>query len=279
MIEEFQNFFEQKFGLKVKFGAELEFYLRSDNQSNVDLILDELATKCLRIENEKGWQQYECVFDYNDSAAVLAQKINEVRTLTQFLARRTDCQASFEAKPYNDDYGSALHVHVSLHNNNGQNLFENTEIDENAFIGKVIAGILDITPESVYLLCRKQKDFLRFVSSYMAPTHISWGGNNRTTILRIPDSEPLSRRVEFRLAAASSDPAAVIFVLYIGLLHGLSQRVKLPDRIHGNSYDEQYNLVPLPKTLLEAKDVFERGGKIKYYMNKISPNLIPEFEL
>ena len=279
-IESLQKFFEQKFGIVVKIGAELEFYLRGEEQAVIDVILEELAKKCLRIELEKGWQQYEGVFDYDMPPPILAERMNEFKTLTQFIARRSGCQSSFEAKPYHEDYGSAMHLHLSLHNpTTGENLFEDTQITDNVLMGKALAGILEISPEAVYLLCRKQNDFQRFVSNYMAPTHISWGGNNRTTILRIPDAQPHFKRIEFRLPPSSADPATAIFVLLVGLLHGLSQQLKLPERIHGNAFDNQYDLPPLPKTIKDSQNIFEKGGIINYYMKKISPHLVPDFTL
>ena len=134
---------------------------------------------------------------------------------------------------------------------------------------KCIAGILTLSSESLHLLCRDEADYKRFVPKFMAPTHVSWGGNNRSTIVRIPDSEPESRRIEYRLASSNNEPAAAIFLAVLGILYGLEHELLLYPRTYGNAYDEQYSLQALPKSMGDAKNLFEKEGKIANYIGKI----------
>jgi glutamine synthetase len=83
---------------------------------------------------------------------------------------------------------------------------------------------------------------MRLDSKFMAPTHISYGGNNRSVLVRIPNSIP--RRLEHRLAAASADPSEVIYAILFSILKGLRtpSKIKTLEKTYGNAYDKQYNL-------------------------------------
>lgn len=273
-IDILQDFIKQRFGLSIKIGAELEFYLKTDIQKQAEEVLKALDNKRWTLEKEKGWRQYECVFSYEHTIADLAEQMNEMKVLTKSIARQNGCVAVFESKPYPDDYGSALHLHLSLHDKNGFNIFLNPIVKDTEQIGKVIAGLLDISAESVHLLCRDPKDYQRFIPKFLSPTHIAWGANNRTTIIRIPTSLPKYKRIEFRLPPSSAEPSMAIYVLLIGIIHGLSSNPKLPPQIYGNAFDDRYGLTPLPKSLNDAKNIFEKRGKILHYTNKIAPKLI-----
>lgn len=273
-IELLQQYIQQHLSLSIKIGAELEFYLKADSQKQADIIADALSTREWSLEKEKGWRQYECVFDYKQDIPELIEQINGMQTLAKSLARQNDCRALFDSKPYFDDYGSAFHLHISLHDTNGFNIFSSSIVEETDKIGKFISGLLDISAESVYLLCRDPQDYLRFTPKFLSPTHIAWGSNNRTTIIRIPNSLPKHKRIEFRLPPASVEPAIAIYVVLIGIIHGLSNNIKLPTQIHGNAFDDIYALTPLPKSLSEAKNIFDKSGKILHYTNKLAPKLI-----
>jgi glutamine synthetase len=255
-----QELLEEQFGLLVNIGAELEFYLGSKSNEESKSALAELSKKCSYLEKERGCNQHEAVFDYKHTLIELTERIEAFKNT----AKKFD--AIFDAKPFVDDYGSALHLHLSLHDNKGKNIFSTEDIA----ISQVLAGLIDIGPESVYLLCKNEEDYLRFTPKFLSPTHISWGGNNRTTMLRIPDSPKANKRIEFRLPSASSDPATAVYIVLLGTVHGLTNQLTPPPRIYGNAFDKQYKLPVIPKTLEEAKNAFEKGQKIMHYANKLT---------
>ena len=77
----------------------------------------------------------------------------------------------------------------------------------------------------------------------MAPTHISYGNNNRTVMIRMPDSYP--KRLEHRLAAADADPYLVIYAILNSIFQGIPNYAKINrlEKIYGNAFDTQYNLM------------------------------------
>lgn len=268
IISSIQKELIEKHSFNTKVGAELEFYIRSENGSE-EQILGIASQDCLRIEKEKGWMQYECVLKHTDNLTDLCENLRYLKSLISFESKQREARAYFDAKPFDDDYGSALHFHVSLYLDNYKNILSCSKPEENPVMCKLIAGILDLSEEFTYLLCKEEDDFKRFQANFMAPTTISWGGNNRTTIIRIPDVKPEDKRIEFRLAPSSSDPEIALMCLMIGIKNGLERDLKLPDRIFGNAHDEQYNLKPLPKSLQEARISFENGKILAEHIMKL----------
>jgi len=255
-------------GYTVYIGAEIEFYLHCE-QEVIDKVLKDVLDYCDRVEKEKGWKQFELVFEKTNKIESIATDIAAAKNFLVFEARRLEGRALFHSKPFPDDYGSAMHFLLSLHDEYGDNVFAEGSVDDNKILQKCISGILSIAAESLYLLCKDDADYNRLVPKFMAPTHVSWGGNNRSTVVRIPDSAPESRRIEYRLASSSNDPAAAIFLMMLGLLYGLENELPIYPRIYGNAYDEQYSLQALPKSMSEAKNLFEKDGKIANYIGKI----------
>ena len=191
---------------KVVIGAELEFYLKGRELDIRDLT-ENIRRNYPKLEKERGWNQFENIFNHRADLISLVEDIEKFKAFVKTEARKYDCIAMFEPKPFEADYGSALHLHLSLHDEFNINIFSDYEINENQYLQKTIAGILSLLEESLYLLCREDSDeYIRFDGAFMAPTNVSWGGNNRSTSIRIPDSHAKYRRVEFRVPSSNSDP-------------------------------------------------------------------------
>jgi glutamine synthetase len=262
-IAKLQEYVLEKYDLVINIGAELEFYV---NSHDVPHIISKLQEQGFILEAERGYWQYEIIFNYTPGLEELCSKIANTRLELRFYCKQHEGSALFAAKPFIEDYGSGLHLHLSLHNQDDNlNAFEAEEGRD--LLYRVIAGILDISAEATYLLCKNKGDYLRFEPRFDGPTHISWGGNNRTVLLRIPDIG--NKRLEFRLPPASSSISAAVFALCVGVVHGLEQQLALPDRIYGNAFDGQYNLQPLPKDIIEAYNAFANGKKILYYIDDL----------
>jgi len=266
LINSANLYLKSKYSLKARMGAEVEFYLRGDEKDIRDTLNSLRDKKKYDLCAEKGWNQYEVALNYTDDLINLAESINKFRFLTNAIARRFDVRAIFDAKPFLDDYGSSIHVHLSLHNITEGNIFAPHTYEENLLLQYVIGGILDLSPESIYFLCENQDDYRRYVKLYRAPTHVSWGGNNRTTVVRIPDSIPIHRRIEFRTPPSTTNPYKLIFFMLLGAIHGLSYRILPGPRIYGNAFDDQYNLIRLPNNVYDAEKAFNKGKKILRYI-------------
>lgn len=221
-----QKYFVSNHNLTPLVGAEIEFYL-SEN-INVEALASEIGYD---IKTEKGENQYEIDLNPTSDLVTMAKEIESAREDISFFAKKLGGEADFSSRPFIDDYGSSMHIHL--------NFLEDDNIEKYAQI------LCHYLPLYIKYFLPTDEDYKRLDAGFMAPTHISWGGNNRSVLIRIPDSLP--RRLEHRLAAASADPAKVIFAILDSIKQGLSSYEDIPklEKTYGNAYDAQYKLVPI----------------------------------
>lgn len=217
---------KEEFNLTPCVGAELEFYLLGDYD------LQSLAEKNnLNIKQEKGYNQFEIDLSPSTDIANYADSIKSIRQDIINNSIELGFTADFTSKPFADDYGNSMHIHL------------NFQEDEN--VEKYARILCHYTTEYLDIFLPTDYDHTRLDSNFMAPTHISYGGNNRSVLVRIPDSMP--RRLEHRLAAASADPSEVIYAILFSILKGLRNPliIKPLQKTYGNAYDRQYNLTKI----------------------------------
>jgi glutamine synthetase len=259
------------FGIKPKIGYELEFYLTdySNNQiphTKAKTFKEFSEDAGFEIEDERGLGQFEVQMSPTTSIANLVEGFYSLKESLSDSALKAGYRVNFLPKPFLDDFGSALHIHLNFLNLNNHNIFAKPSIEENEELLRIIYGILDTLQEGIYYFC-KESDFTRFLPKLMAPTHLSWGGNNRTTCIRVPVSSTEDRRLEFRVASAQASIEKVILFLLISALHGLKSNHLFFPRTYGNAFDEQYSLQLLPQSLKESEKIFHERGILKKYLN------------
>lgn len=235
MNDDYNNFV-LKHNCKIKFGAEIEFYL--SKEPSKDFI------EKFELQKEKGKFQYEVITKVCDGIAIIDEIKNLKNDLIKF-AKEQSIELDFSAKPFDDDYGSSLHIHLNLVDLFGKNLFMKQGGVESDFMLHSIAGMLFRLNEDLNFFIKDDSCLKRFVKKMKAPVNVSWGGNNRTTALRIPDSLNENRRIEHRVASASADPEKVIFAILKGLDYGLENKLIPIDRIYGDASDDIYILEKL----------------------------------
>ena len=130
-----------------------------------------------------------------------------LKQIVKAAARANGFDATFMAKPYPDRAGTGLHVHVSVLDEQGRNIFD----DGSRGIGSdqlrhAIGGMQALMPESMALFAPSLNSYRRFQPDMFAPVNRRWGVNNRSAGLRIPMSPGDARRVEHRVAGADANP-------------------------------------------------------------------------
>ncbi len=210
-------------------GAELEFYLINFTDNWQLTKLEENIGQ--KIKKEKGHNQYEVEIAPSPNTAFYPDIINKMKRRIKKEAKELNLEANFKSKAFRNDYGSSMHIHF--------NFLEDNDAEKYA---RILCHYLPLT---ITAFLPKEEDYQRLDSRFMAPTHISYGGNNRTTLIRIPDSLP--KRIEYRLASADANPYEVIYAILSSIYSGLKhpQEITKLDKIYGNAYDPQYNLVKI----------------------------------
>lgn len=236
------------------FGVEIEFYLSNNiNKNEFENILG------IELQNERGKNQFEIILPPSTNLTSYATQITYLKTMIENTATLLGGKAYLESKPFLDDYGNSMHFNVSFSCSselNKQTLSITDEANSNQLIEHIAKTLCHFILETFIIFMPKEEDYLRIDQRFLTPTHLSYGGNNRTTAIRIPSTYP--RRVEHRLPSISANPYLVMLTILKSLLFGLRHPEKIDKftRIYGNAFDEGYKLVALPKTRAEAFKFF-----------------------
>lgn len=251
-----------RLGLQPVLGVEIEFYLL--NCSSEDVILNLLAKISselgVEVKKEKGYGQYEVASQQYKDVWALIDFVNAAREKILAVVGNEGAGVTFQPKPYINDHGSAMHIHLSLVDYEGENIFNRFKsIEENTILLNVMGGILELLNSSLYMIVGDDESELdRLYKSEMAPTTLSWGKNNRTTALRIPDSLPChrNRRIEFRVPSSQSNIEANVAFLLTAAAYGVKNNISPGACIYGNANDAAYGLKQLYNNLADIKKAF-----------------------
>ncbi|WP_303982037.1 glutamine synthetase family protein [Dongia mobilis] len=133
--------------------------------------------------------------------------------------------ASFMSKPFLQAAGSGMHVHVSLVDKAGKNLFGETGAKGEQMLRHAIGGLQATMAESMAIFGANPNASRRYVPGNNVPMSPEWGYNNRTVAFRIPAGWPKARRIEHRVAGADANPYLAMAAILAGIAHGLEQKL------------------------------------------------------
>lgn len=177
------------------------------------------------------------------------------KLLVKGLARQFGVAGSFMAKPYEDYSGNGMHMHFSVLDRDGRNIFDDGGAHGSDRLRHAVAGCLAAMPGSTLVFAPHQNSYDRLVPNAHAPTGIGWAYENRTAAIRIPVSAPAARRIEHRVAGGDVNPYLSIAVILGAALIGIEDAMACPQPFTGNAYDQ--NLRQLPGDWASAIDSFE----------------------
>jgi glutamine synthetase len=282
--------------VRPKIGVEIEFYLHNlqsdliisghqiqDFISKLKSVIKENNIDILDIDLEQGCSQIEIKTNPYFDLQLLCKEIVTIKKITTNLAQKFDYYADFSSQPYENDCGSSLQINFSLVNYQNNYLFSKEEL-ESEYLLRSIAALLEFAHNIIIIFAPKKKDYLRFDTKinknlfnnkkYGAPTNISWGYNNRTTLVRIPSSNNgKERRLEFRLGASDADIYLSVTFFLLVILEGFINNKKPAPPTYGNAFDEQYLLKTLPQNYQMAQYCFFTENKIIKMVKRILSKL------
>jgi glutamine synthetase len=209
--------------------------------------------------------QYEVNLHHVPDALAAADHAVLLKRVIRRAAEACGMAATFMAKPYADQAGSGTHVHVSLLDQNGENVFAAAAPTGSPRLGQAAAGLLATMPEAVALLAPNVNSMRRFQPDNFVPLVPCWGVNNRTAAVRIPAGDPGARRLEHRVAGADANPYLATAAVLAGMHHGLVSELTPPPPAVGNAAVE--GSVQLPASWLHAIECLERGTVLPEYLD------------
>jgi glutamine synthetase len=194
---------------------------------------------------EYGPGQYEVNLAHAPDALRVCDEALRFKRIVKSVARAHGCEATFLPKPYADMAGSGLHVHVSILDAAGRNIFAAPTPLESAPLRHAIAGTLASLGDGMAICAPGPNSYRRFRSEAYVPLHPTWSINNRGSAVRVPASDPSNLRIEHRLAGADANPYLVTAWILAGIRAGLEKKIEPPPVTTGNAYTQSGEPLPL----------------------------------
>ncbi|MDK3016082.1 glutamine synthetase family protein [Pseudodonghicola flavimaris] len=210
--------------------------------------------------SEAGLGQFEINLMHQDDALRAADDAWLFKMLVKGMARRHGFAASFMAKPYEDYSGSGLHMHFSILDENGKNIFDDGGPRGTDALRHAVGGCLAAMHDSTLVFAPHANSYDRLVPGAHAPTGICWAYENRTSAVRIPSGASAARRIEHRVAGGDVNPYLTVAAILGAALVGIEDRMEPPAPITGNAYD--LDLPQVPTDWNQAITAFENSPLI-----------------
>ena len=226
-----------------------------------DMIRDAADAQDLPIDTiikEAAPGQFEVNLKHRSDPLRAADDVIMLRRIVIGSARAHGLTATFMAKPFLEYAGNGMHVHASMLDGDGDNIFAGP--DGRRKLEAAVAGLLKTMPESLLLFINTWNGFRRITPGSYAPTRAVWAENNRSVALRIPVSTEENRRIEHRIAGADANPYLVMAALLQGMVEGIEGNMVPPPPVEGNAYDEEG--LYLPDDMDDALQLTAKSGFI-----------------
>lgn len=240
---------------------------------DIDALLQELEDAC-RLQNlpattavsECAPGQFEVNLHHVADAVLACDHAVLLRRAVRGVARRHGFAATFMAKPFAEHAGSGLHVHVSLKDRTGANIFA-PRADGGApapELEHAIAGTLAAMAESMAIFAPNANSYRRFRPGAFAPVAPNWGANHRNVAVRIPMSQSDDTRLEHRVAGADANPYLAVAAILAGMHHGMAAMLAPPPPVGEGQVAPPSGRLPVRWET--ALDRFAAGGILPGYL-------------
>ncbi len=227
---------------------------------------EQMGLKAQAAISEAGIGQFEINLVHTD-AMRMADNTWLFKALVRGMARKHGFAATFMAKPFPDEAGNGLHMHFSVVDKNGNNVFDDGNSEGSETLLQAVAGCLAAMRASTLVLAPHSNSYDRLIPGAHAPTDICWGYENRTAAIRIPSGDGAARRIEHRVAGGDTNPYLMMATVLGSALFGIENQLTPPDPITGNAYETE--LPQLLSNWSEAIELFEQDEIIAEILPKV----------
>ena len=206
---------------------------------------------------ENGPGQYEINLNHVPDALRAADNAVLLKRIVKGVARKHGLDATFMAKPYGMQAGNGMHVHFSMLDEMGRNIFAGENGPSDALMHSV-GGLLAYMQESTAVFAPHANSYRRLTPSEHAPTYASWGFDNRSAAVRVITASRAATRIEHRVAGADSNPYLVLAAILQAALMGMKERADPGGPISGD--DHATDIEPLQRSWDAAVHAFAGSG-------------------
>lgn len=213
---------------------------------------------------EAGPGQFEINLKHRDDIVGAALDGLLLKRAVKAAARAHNMEATFMAKPHHDWSGSGMHVHMSLMDQAGNNVFFGDPISP--LFRNAIGGLRETMGDFMAVWAQSANSYRRYVPKSYVPMAAHWGYNNRTVSLRVLTGSKSATRVEHRIAGADANPYLVLSGILAGLQHGIANKIDPGPAVEGNAAES--DAIALPTAWVNALDTFEKSAVVR---NSLGP--------
>ena len=254
----------KKMGLSVVMATELEFYLldaktdrptaraprvpgigrpqpgpqvyHPDDLWEVQPFLDDVFDYCDAqgipadtTTSEYAAGQFEINLQHVDDPVLACDHAVLLKRAVKAAARKHGFVACFMAKPFEEDSGNGLHIHMSLVDRDGKNYFSHGRDSMaappfSARLRHAVGGLKKTMPDATAIFAPNANSYRRLRPENFAPVDPNWGVNHRAVAIRIPQADAKNLRFEHRVAGADANPYLVTAVIAAGVHYGLKNK-------------------------------------------------------
>lgn len=209
--------------------------------------------------------QFEINLNHVNDAVTAGDHAALLQRVIRGVALNYGAEATFMAKPVIGGTGNGLHIHCSLLDTDGTNVFDDGGPDGTDLLRYAVGGMLDSMGEGMPFFAPNVNSYRRFVPDSYVPMARTWAHNNRSVALRIPGGGCKARRFEHRIAGADANPYLTLAALLSGVLHGLKNRIEPPPMCEGDAGHVDGDI---PRTWQAGLDVLEHATILPRYMTE-----------
>ncbi len=243
---------------------------RIDVIAEISSTMTELGWNPYQCDHEDANGQYEINWDFSN-ALTCADQLAFFKFMVKSIAEKHGLRATFMPKPFSHLTGNGCHVHISMWSNDEKtNKFSDAdgELGLSDVAYHFIGGLLEHA-ESLAAITNPTVNSYKRINApptlsgaTWSPSSITYGGNNRTHMIRIPDEG----RIEHRLPDGSANPYLLMSGLLAAGLHGIQNKTASGERLDINMYTHGHtveNVRKLPLNLLDAIRLFDSNAGLK----------------
>lgn len=248
----------------------------SDLRRDTVLTLEKMGIPVEYSHHENGPSQHEIDLRFTDALS-MADAVMTYKLVVKEIAMKHGVYASFMPKPLPGAPGSSMHVHQSLFDLDGNNVFFDASDPQGYHLSKVaksyLAGILKYAPEFCAITNPYVNSYKRLTDGGEAPIYLSWARANRSALVRVPGYRP-NREMACRLELRSPDPSANPYLAFAAMLAaglaGIEEGLEPPapidnDDLFGRTRQDLRKLGfrTLPESLGEAVELFAESALMR----------------
>lgn len=217
--------------------------------------------------SEFGPGQLEITLTHRADALRALDEAVLFRRLVKGVAARHGYIACFMAKPFAKFAGSGTHLHLSLTDDSGRNLFASEDPAGTPLLRFAIGGMAETAADMMAVFAPHANSYRRYCANSYAPLFPTWGINNRTVSLRVPTGAAETRHVEHRICGADANPYLAAAALLAGVDHGITREIEPGEPVAGDGY-QVTDAPPLPVHWPLAIERFAQSALAREYFGK-----------